>query len=189
MLASLIGDDDRKENLHSNQSLEGKHAKVSREELHVRSECQEEPSMAHTPIKEEVIARELFQSPLSTVSNSPGSRGDCSLMSADAGSIPTEDDESASIRSQSSESVNDDDDSSTSDVSDASRGSYEESIPHSNHYDESEDDEYSDELEESEDELEFDDESEDGGGRRKRGSNKDAHVFILSDTDAVSAEK
>jgi hypothetical protein len=112
-------------------------------------------------------------------------------MSADAGSIPTEDDESASIHSQSSESVNDDDDSSTSDVSDASRGSgsYEESILHSNHYEESEDDEYSDELEESEDELEFDDESEDGGGRRKRGSNKDAHVVILSDTDAVSAEK
>jgi len=143
----------------------------------------------------ETARRELFQSPLSTVSSSiissdssAGSEDDTCVLSTlqstnktrssnDSRSIVSEEDETCSktsSRDDDSESdirsVNEvEEDSNASSVGN-SVVSYEDSVPQ---YEYEDDDEYSVEMEDSEDELEFDEESDDDMvGKKKGGKNK-----------------
>ena len=168
----------------------------------------------------ETVRKELFHSPISTVSSPPITRNSrnsnegsanesyCtsspvsssyeSRTSADSRSVVSQEDEgysetlSSQIDAESNESLNSEEGQSCLDENnsvaseDNSANSCGESMPQ---YDYEDDEEYSTELEESEDELEFDEDSEDGMVRMRKGRKKSTSCDRNSDKRSAAVAK
>jgi hypothetical protein len=146
------------------------------------------------------VSRELFQSPLSTVSSSPDSTSDDSSAlsptsvnkmrrSTDFRSTASDNDGEYSCTSSEEDFIKSGDESRESYSDSESVESGESEVAPT--YEESEDDEYSLEVEESEDELEFDEESDDekwGKKDRRKNPKKSANKGTTKSIENINKQ-